>query len=60
MSDKEERGVEQEKPKSEIKFYIRLFVICLVMVAGYYAFSPYQKCLRMGYAEILCLDWTGW
>jgi|LakMenE18May11ns_1017448.scaffolds.fasta_scaffold8035947_1 Ni,Fe-hydrogenase I cytochrome b subunit len=48
--------------KSDKKFFIRIAVVSVLIVIGYYLFSPYQNCVRSQGedSEGWCMTKTSW
>jgi predicted negative regulator of RcsB-dependent stress response len=46
--------------KGEKKFIIRAVIVALLLIVGYYIFSPYQNCVRNGMSEFQCTRNTSW
>lgn len=49
-----------EEIQSDKRFYTRVLVISLLMIMGYFIFSPYQNCLREGSYKSTCVRFTSW
>lgn len=66
MSDENESIKDKvlKEIKADKKFFIRVAVISLLILIGYYMFSPYQKCLSANSEwkdpENHCLKITKW
>ena len=65
MADEQQSGFKEtlkSEIKSDKKFYIRAAVISLLIVIGYYLFSPYENCVRAqgDSAKIWCRIKTSW
>ena len=63
MSDENKVGLQEKvgnELKSDKKFLIRVVVIAILLVVGYYLFSPFQNCMRKMENEFFCVKNTGW
>lgn len=49
-----------EEFQSDKKFYTRALVISLLLIMGYFIFSPYQNCIREGGYKGSCVRFTSW
>ena len=46
--------------KADKRFFIRLFVIAVLLIIGYYLFSPYQNCKSADLNTGYCSKVTSW
>jgi Ni,Fe-hydrogenase I cytochrome b subunit len=63
MSDDEKFGIKDKisnEIKSDKRFIIRVILISILIVVGYYLFSPYQNCVSSGYRKAWCTEKTSW
>ncbi len=63
MSDENKVGLLDKvgnELKSDKKFLIRVVVIAILLVVGYYLFSPFQNCMRNMGSHSFCVKNTGW
>jgi len=63
MGDDEKSGIKDKignEIKSDKNFLRRVFLVAILLVVGYYLFSPYQNCVRSGLYESWCIQNTSW
>lgn len=65
MADENQTGFKsalKNEIKSDKKFFIRIAVVSVLIVIGYYIFSPYQNCVRAQGedSEAWCMTKTSW